>query len=133
MKFLCTTIHPRVRTNVEKVSKLIEIFNKHLSHDGYEIVKTDEISGRPVFSGRRKAIGQARLEEKRAEIKRYLNTAYLNGKISTMTVAIASDTDLAIGIAKELLTLKTFLTMVGVMHSNYDFSTMNWEVSDVRA
>jgi hypothetical protein len=103
LKFLAMTVHPRVRANSEDVTKLIEIYNKHLNADGYEIAQTDEISGKPVFTGRQKAIGQAHLTAKKVEIKRYLNTAYVNSKINTMTDAIHKDTDLAIGTAKELL------------------------------
>ena len=115
LKFLSTTVHPRVRTKAEEVSKLIEIYNKYLDADGFEIAQTDEISGNPVFSGRQKAIGQAQLVAKKVEIKRYLNTAYVNGKINTMTDAIHKDTDLAIGTAKELLetTCKSILRQKG--------------------
>lgn len=103
LKFLATTIHPRVRTSAEEVAKLSEIFNRHLYADGFEIAQTDEISGQPVFTGRQKAIGQAHLIAKKVEIKKYLNTEYVNGKINMMTEAIHKDTDLAIGTAKELL------------------------------
>lgn len=103
LKFLAMTVHPRVRTNSEEVTRLIEIYNKYLNADGFEIAQTDEISSKPVFTGRQKVIGQAHLTAKKVEIKRYLNTAYVNSKINTMTDAIHKDTDLAIGTAKELL------------------------------
>jgi hypothetical protein len=103
LNFLSMTVHPRVRTNADEVTKLIEIYNKHLNADGFEIAQTDEISGQPVFTGRQKTIGQAHLTAKKVEIKKYLNTSYVNGKINTMTNAIHKDTDLAIGTAKELL------------------------------
>lgn len=116
LKFLAMTLHPRVRTNSDQVQKLIEIYNKHLNSDGFEIAQTDEISGRPVFTGRQKTIGQAHLVAKKVEIKKYLNTAYVNGKINTMTDAIHKDTDLAIGTAKELLetTCKSILRQKGI-------------------
>jgi hypothetical protein len=115
LNFLAMTVHPRVRTNSEEIARLIEIYNKNLSADGFEIAQTDEISGKPVFSGRQKTIGQAHLIAKKVEIKRYLNTAYVNGKINTMTDAIHKDTDLAIGTAKELLetTCKSILRQKG--------------------
>ena len=49
LKFLSTTLHPLIRTNDEEVSKLLDIFNRHLNADGYEISQTDEISGKPIF------------------------------------------------------------------------------------
>ena len=115
LQFLAMTVHPRVHTNPEEVDRLIEIYNKNLNADGFEIAQTDEISGKPVFSGRQKTIGQSHLTAKKVEIKRYLNTAYVNGKINTMTDAIHKDTDLAIGTAKELLetTCKSILRQKG--------------------
>lgn len=103
LKFIAMTVHPRIRTNYEEVTRLIEIYNKHLDADGFEIAQTDEISGKPVFTGRQKSIGQGHFTAKKVEIKRYLNTGYVNSKINTMTGAIHKDTDLAIGTAKELL------------------------------
>lgn len=116
LKFLSTTLHPIVRTNQEEVAKLLEIYNKHLNADGFEISQTDEISGKPVFNGRLKVIGHAHLSAKKTEIKKYLNTAYVNGKVNTMNDSIHKDTDLAIGTAKELLetTCKSILKQKGV-------------------
>jgi len=116
LKFLAITLHPIVRTNQEDVPKLLEIYNRHLDADCFEIAQTDEISGKPIYSGRQKVIGQAHLAAKKAEIKRYLNTAYVNGKINTMNDAIHKDTDLAIGTAKELLETicKSILKQKGV-------------------
>lgn len=115
LNFLAMTVHPRVRTDTDEVTKLTDIYNKHLDADGFEIAQTDEISGKPVFTGRQKIIGQSHLTAKKVEIKRYLNTAYVNGKINTMTDAINKDTDLAIGTAKELLetTCKSILRQKG--------------------
>lgn len=92
LKVLAMTVHPRVRIKPDEVSKLIEIYNRHLDADGFEVAQTDEISGKPVYSGRQKAIGQSHLTAKKVEIKKYLNTAYVNGKINTMTDAIHKDT-----------------------------------------
>lgn len=104
LKFLALTIHPNVRTSSEDVMKLVEMYNNHLKADGFEIIQTDEISGYPVFTGRQRVIGEDHLIAKKIEIKRYLNTTYVNSKINIMTDAIQrQDTDLAIGTAKELL------------------------------
>ena len=115
LKFISTTLHPIVRTNVDERTKLVEIYNRHLADDGYEIIQTDEVSGKPIHSGRQQVIGQAHLAAKKAEIKKYLNTAYVNGKINTMNDAINKDSDLAIGTAKELLetTCKSILKAKG--------------------
>src|SRR5687767_4638953 len=54
LKFLAATVHPRVRSNPVEISRLLEIYNKHLNGDGFEISQADEISGKPVYSGREK-------------------------------------------------------------------------------
>lgn len=103
LRFLAETIHPSVRGNREEVNKLLEIYNKSLEPDGYEIIQTSEISGRPVFTGRKIIIGDSNLISKRSEITRYLNSEYVNKKINLMNGAVNTNTDLAIGTAKELL------------------------------
>jgi hypothetical protein len=117
LRFLALTLHPRVRTDTGEIQKLVEIYNKHLDNDGFETIQTDEISGKPVFSGRQKVIGQANLIAKKIEIKKYLNTEYVNNKINIMNDAVYKDTDLAIGMAKELLetTCKSILKQKAVV------------------
>lgn len=56
-----------------------------------------------MFEGRLKTIGFSHQIENKTEIKKYLNTEYVNNKISLMNEAISRDTDLAIGTAKELI------------------------------
>lgn len=116
LRFLCETIHPAVRNSEDELQQLLSIYNKNLDADGFEIIQTDEISGKPIFSGRQKVIGQAHLAAKKFEIKKYLNTEYVNSKINTMNDAVNKDTDLAIGTAKELLetTCKSILKQKGV-------------------
>ena len=117
LRFLALTLHPRVRTDADEIHKLVDIYNKHLGNDGFEVIQTDEISGKPIFTGRQKVIGQSGLLAKKIEIKKYLNTEYVNGKIDIMNDAIRKDTDLAIGTAKELLetTCKSILKQKTVM------------------
>lgn len=103
LRFLAETIHPAVRNDEDEILKIQEIYNRNLAPDGYEIIQTSEISGKPVFSGREIIIGQGHLISKKTEIIKYLNTEYIKNKINLMNEAVASDTDLAIGTAKELV------------------------------
>lgn len=116
LKFLSETLHPLVRASEEELNKLLEIYNKNLAADSFEIIQTNEISGRPIFSGTQKVIGQAHFAAKKAEIKKYLNTAYVNSKINIMNNAVNNDTDVAIGTAKELLetACKSILKQKGI-------------------
>lgn len=103
LNFLSETLHPAVRNDEDEILKIQEIFNRNLLPDGYEIVQVSEISGKPVFSGREIIIGQGHLVSKKAEIKKYLNSQYVNNKINLMNEAVSNNTDLAIGTAKELI------------------------------
>ncbi|ATV54510.1 hypothetical protein CTM61_03190 [Prevotella intermedia] len=101
LSFLAETLHPAVRTDKKEISQMQEIYNNHLENDGYEIIQVKEISGKPVFEGRLKTIGSSHQVENKTEIKKYLNTEYVNKKIDLMHECISKDTELAIGMAKE--------------------------------
>lgn len=53
LAFLAEMLHPAVRLDSSEVEQLRTFFNSVLIHDGYELVKIDEISGAPVFAPRR--------------------------------------------------------------------------------
>lgn len=117
LRFLAATMHPAIRNEqTETVEFLRDIYNKHLAVDGFEMVQTSEISGRPVFSGRARTIGGVGEAKRKVDIKRYLNTEYVASKINLMHDSIDKDTDLALGTAKELLetTCKSILRQKGV-------------------
>lgn len=103
LTFLAETLHPEVRTDKKEISQMQEIYNNHLKNDGYEIIQVKEISGKPVFEGRLKTIGSSHQVENKTEIKKYLNTEYVNKKIDLMHEYILKDTELAIGTAKEFI------------------------------
>jgi hypothetical protein len=103
LRFLSETLHPSVRNDPKEIDRVLEIYNNNLASDEFEIIQTSEISGKPLYTGRQRVIGQAHFALKKAEIKKHLNTQYVSGKITLMNEAISTDTDLAIGTAKELL------------------------------
>jgi AbiJ N-terminal domain 3/Helix-turn-helix domain len=55
LRFLCETVHPVVRPRVEQALELVNTYNGHLRQDGWELVRSSEISGRPVFHARKTA------------------------------------------------------------------------------
>lgn len=103
LRFLTETLHPNVRTVDGEIDRFIAIYNGYLQKDGYQFYQIDEISGKPVFDWTTENNGQVQLVAKATEIKKYLNTEYINKKIDQMNKAIISDTDVAIGTGKELL------------------------------
>jgi hypothetical protein len=57
LRFLAEMLHPAVRTDPAEVGDLRTFFNSVLIHDGYEIAQTGDISGAPLFEGRRTGSG----------------------------------------------------------------------------
>ena len=49
LKFLCETLHPVVRPHTEQARQLADAYNKELCADGWQVIETSEISGKPVF------------------------------------------------------------------------------------
>lgn len=50
LKFLCETLHPLVRQSADEVASLVQIYNRPLAVDGWRLVESGAISGRPIFS-----------------------------------------------------------------------------------
>jgi len=115
LRFLAETVHPVVRRDPDEVSALVAVYNKHLQHDGYELAPVAEISGRPVFAGRRRLSvpGAIRELERAAPV---VDVNYLTRQVTRMEGAIERDPELAIGTAKELIetVCKTVLGGLGV-------------------
>ncbi|GAA0986638.1 hypothetical protein GCM10009555_064490 [Acrocarpospora macrocephala] len=53
LRFLAETLHPVVRPEQVEVRHLHAFYSSVLAHDGYELVQVDQISGAPIFAGRR--------------------------------------------------------------------------------
>ncbi len=53
LRFLCETVHPSVRPDSDAARELVDIYNKELAADGWQLVEKREISGRPVFAAQR--------------------------------------------------------------------------------
>jgi len=115
-KFLSLGLHPRTRSDEDEIHSLISIYNKHLAADGFQVVRTGDISGKPVFEIRPSDAGSYIAGAAKQTIRKYLNTEYVEGKINTMHDAVLKDTETAIGTAKELLetTCKSVLKQKGV-------------------
>lgn len=53
LKFLCETVHPVVRPDIETAREMVHEYNVNLKNDGWEIFEKANISGRPVFGARK--------------------------------------------------------------------------------
>lgn len=90
-----------VRPNPAEVNKLLKVFNKHLSVDGWELYASHHVSRRRVFAARPKAT-RLSLDTARRVMETF-DSDYIHRQISRMESSVESDPDLAIGTAKELI------------------------------
>jgi hypothetical protein len=100
LDFLALIVHPLVRTDPFEVGPYLYIFNRYLAADGWEIAEVSEISGHPLYGGRRlittPAVAVAAAKEQVFDLGDYVGK-----QISRMDEAISKDPELAIGTAKE--------------------------------
>lgn len=114
MQFLCESVHPEVRPDIAEAEELVALYNEALHADGFEIVETAQISGHPVFIGRKilelPSPGLASAKEVLSPI-----SIYISQQITRMETAINPDPALAIGSAKDLVetVCKTILHEIG--------------------
>lgn len=103
LRFLCETIHPVVRSDVEEIRRLEQAFNLLLHDEGYEIVPKTKLSGRAIYTARRI---QLSVESNFSHLKQNFkgtDATYVMSQITRMESAIENDPSLAIGTAKELI------------------------------
>ncbi len=118
LRFLCEMVHPVVRPDAEEAARLVELFNEHLSSDGWEIVEATRISGKPVYAARPLVSGSGVSVKAAKEVAFTLDAAYVSQQITRMESAINTDPELAIGTAKEFLetVCKTILSERAVQY-----------------
>lgn len=125
LKFLLQTVHPLVRRDKEEIRILIELYNKYLSNDGFNIVPDQHISGFPIFKSVNLDEGNSlQTIVKDAKTKaNLLNHKYLYNQLDTLTNLASKNPELAIGQSKEIIEsfCKTILS---------DFKVPNIEVLD---
>jgi hypothetical protein len=103
LTFLCEIVHPIVRSDEHESQKLVDIFNRHLAIDGFEIVPQTYVSGKPIFAGRQRLhpIGYSTAAAKR--IADDLSSEHISAQINRMESSVVNDPALAIGTAKEFI------------------------------
>jgi hypothetical protein len=62
LRFLCETVHPVVRPDTGEALSLVDHYNQKLMVDGWRIVETKRVSGKPVF-GYQQGEGRAEVFE----------------------------------------------------------------------
>jgi len=102
--FLGQMIHPLVRTDEEEVKVLLTEFNRMLEVDDWELVEVGQISGRPVYEGRRREAIKAPVESiDTASYENLLDPQVLREHLRRIDRDLKSDPAAAIGSSKELV------------------------------
>jgi len=122
LRFLVETLHPVVQPDQDEVARYLEVYNRHLRVDGYEIHVVTDISGKPVFGARSLAAGIPAVEQLRQSSPEIVDHAYLSRQITRIESAIHNDPELAIGSAKELVetVAKTICKSRSITYNNSD-------------
>jgi hypothetical protein len=102
--FLSQMLHPLVRPDAEEVEQLLVDFNQMLEGDDWELIEVGQLSGRPVFEGRRREAIKPPLEA--IDVDSYgnlLDPQVLREHLRRIDAGLKSDPAAAIGSSKELL------------------------------
>lgn len=103
LMFLCEIVHPIVRSDQAEAQRLVEIFNRHLAADGFEVSPHTHVSGKPIFAARARlqAFGDSAAPARR--IADDLSSENISTQITRMESSVTNDPALAIGTAKEFV------------------------------
>lgn len=102
--FLSQMLHPLVRPDAEEAKQLLADLNQMLEGDDWELIEVGQLSGRPVYEGRRREAIKPPLEA--IDVDSYgnlLDPQVLREHLRRIDVGLKSDPAAAIGSSKELL------------------------------
>lgn len=104
LKFLCEMVHPVVRSSQEEVRQLVDFFNAQLRADGWILVATTHMSGRPVFAAQRtKGAKQPATALRLPEYQRLREPRVFEEHLRRIEAGIKADPAAAIASSKELV------------------------------
>ena len=102
-RFLCEMVHPIVRADESEATALVDVFNRHLIADGYEIAPSTHVSGKPIYVGRQRFQAPQAITAEGRRVADALASDQIAAQITRMETSVATDPALAIGSAKEFL------------------------------
>ena len=100
IRFICETLNPAVMHKQEDLDKLKAIYSRYLRGDGYELYIRYNISSMPIYGVRKIETG---IDIQEKSIQQYLDSEYVLSKVNLMKSMVKTNTDLALGSAKEFL------------------------------
>ena len=130
LRFLCATVHPRVRSDSEQVLRLVREFNDRLRQEGWQLTKSGEIAERPCFEAKPISTTVEHLVSNSNEISKALESEEMEKQIRKMREYVEIDPAEAIGKAKEYVEscCKSILVQLGKdisERSAWNITTLN--------
>jgi len=123
VEFLCQMLHPIVRSDEAEVRRLLTAFNGFLGADDWEMVEVAQMSGRPIYEGRRReAIKDPQKSLDLDSYEYFGDPQVVREHLRRIDRDLKSDPASAIGSSKELVetVLKTILDDYGISHGSSD-------------
>jgi hypothetical protein len=102
LQILAEMVHPIVRPDPAEREAFLELFNRHLAPEGWEIVEVTRVGAHPVYGARRlNQIPAAAIAEAK-DLAQSLGD-YVGKQVTRMEAALTGDLELAIGTAKDFI------------------------------
>jgi hypothetical protein len=123
VEFLAQMLHPVVRSDRDEVERLRRVLNDFLEPDDWELVEVSQISGRPVFEGRRREALKKPTESLGVDgYERLDDPQVIRDHLRRIDRDLKGDPAGAVASSKELVetVCKTILDDYGVEYSTRD-------------
>ena len=130
LRFLCETAHPIVRPDPDQARDLVAAYNCELAADGWSLVETKPISGRPVFAAQRlgerahvfeEPTGWQKVDRQLQEVRSRLDTAESEEQHQAIGLLCR---EVLISVAQEVYDSTRHITPDGILPSDTDAGRM---------
>ena len=104
LQFPCEMVHPVVRPDADQARELVQFFNAKLASDGWVLVATDQMSGRPIYQASRK--GGAKHPATALRLPKYQrlrDPQVFEDHLSRIEAGLETDPAAAIASSKEMV------------------------------
>ena len=102
LRFLAEMVHPLVRPDATAREAYLEVFNRRLVAEGWEIGVVNRMGVHPIYGGRRLEQMPPAVADETRVLAQTLGD-YVGQQVTRMEAALRGDPDLAIGTAKDFI------------------------------
>jgi hypothetical protein len=129
LRFLRETVHPIVRPDPDEVRKLVDVYNRELAPDRWELVAVKEVSGKPIFAAQQvgrvavfeEPTGWQKVDRQLQEVRLRLDTAATEEQYQAVGLLCR---EVLISVAQEVYDPTRHPSVDGVAPSDSDAKRM---------